>query len=137
MNCFECGKYADNLHHVIPKSMGGTKTIPLCGICHGVVHSRKAISASALTKAALKAKRARGEQTGGSIPYGYDVGADGVHLKKNTKEQIVIVFMNSLRSSGLSLRAIAQELHKRNIPTKQGKTWEGSTVSRIIKRSRR
>lgn len=39
MNCFECDS-TENIHqhHVIPRSLGGTKTIPLCGSCHGQAH---------------------------------------------------------------------------------------------------
>ena len=39
--CFECG-CDENIHdhHVVPKSKGGTKTIPLCGPCHGLVHGK-------------------------------------------------------------------------------------------------
>jgi len=33
------------------------------------------------TKAALAAKRARGEKTGGDVPYGYRVASDGSHLE--------------------------------------------------------
>ena len=36
--CFECGKEATEEHHVIPKSLGGTKTVPLCTKCHMKVH---------------------------------------------------------------------------------------------------
>jgi hypothetical protein len=37
--CFECG-CDENIHdhHVVPKSKGGTKTIPLCSNCHSIVH---------------------------------------------------------------------------------------------------
>jgi len=37
-DCFECGKEATEEHHVIPKSLGGTKTVPLCTKCHMKVH---------------------------------------------------------------------------------------------------
>jgi predicted transcriptional regulator len=39
--CFECGA-DENLHnhHVVPYVSGGTKTIPLCGDCHGKVHGK-------------------------------------------------------------------------------------------------
>ena len=37
--CFECGAPATERHHVVPASLGGTKTIPLCGDCHAKVHS--------------------------------------------------------------------------------------------------
>lgn len=36
--CFECGAPATERHHVVPASLGGTKTIPLCGDCHAKVH---------------------------------------------------------------------------------------------------
>jgi len=36
--CFECGNPATENHHVIPKSLGGTKTVPLCSLCHMKVH---------------------------------------------------------------------------------------------------
>lgn len=36
--CFECEAPATEQHHVIPESFGGTKTIPLCGKCHCLVH---------------------------------------------------------------------------------------------------
>jgi hypothetical protein len=39
--CFECGS-SENIHyhHIVPSTMGGTKTIPLCIVCHGKVHNR-------------------------------------------------------------------------------------------------
>tara|TARA_R110000868_G_scaffold3712_2_gene23041 strand:+ start:245 stop:709 length:465 start_codon:yes stop_codon:yes gene_type:complete len=39
--CFECGSVEDiHYHHIVPSSIGGTKTIPLCIICHGKVHNK-------------------------------------------------------------------------------------------------
>jgi hypothetical protein len=38
ITCFECGGDAQHNHHVIPKSLGGTRTVPLCHTCHGMVH---------------------------------------------------------------------------------------------------
>jgi hypothetical protein len=36
--CFECGHPAAQAHHVVPQSLGGTKTVPLCEKCHNLVH---------------------------------------------------------------------------------------------------
>lgn len=36
--CFECGAPKEEMHHIVPKSKGGKKTIPLCIDCHGIVH---------------------------------------------------------------------------------------------------
>ena len=38
MNCIECNKPAQEQHHVIPKSLGGNATVPLCNGCHAKVH---------------------------------------------------------------------------------------------------
>ena len=37
--CFECGANASENHHVVPRSLGGKNTIPLCRACHRTVHS--------------------------------------------------------------------------------------------------
>ena len=37
--CFECGAPSDYHHHVVPRSVGGTKTVPLCARCHGKIHN--------------------------------------------------------------------------------------------------
>lgn len=47
--CFECGNPADHNHHVVPRIFGGTKTVPLCVLCHGLVHERS-LSTSELIK---------------------------------------------------------------------------------------
>ena len=47
--CFECGKPSDIDHHVIPRSKGGTKTVPLCNKCHSIVHDAKLISIAELS----------------------------------------------------------------------------------------
>lgn len=39
--CFECGGVAHHQHHVVPRSQGGTKTIPLCVTCHGLAHGMR------------------------------------------------------------------------------------------------
>jgi len=36
--CFECGGLAEHEHHVVPESLGGTKTVPLCRSCHALAH---------------------------------------------------------------------------------------------------
>ncbi len=37
--CFECGAPAYADHFVVPRSMGGTKSIPLCYACYEKVHT--------------------------------------------------------------------------------------------------
>lgn len=49
MKCFECDNEAENEHHPIPKSLGGTKTIMLCQKCHDIAHSMTRTSTKYLT----------------------------------------------------------------------------------------
>ena len=40
--CFECGTDENIVfHHVVPISLEGTRTVPLCEYHHGLVHSKK------------------------------------------------------------------------------------------------
>lgn len=53
IKCFECdSKENIHNHHVIPKILGGTKTIPLCALCHGKVHDKDILKMSNLAKIA-------------------------------------------------------------------------------------
>ena len=52
--CFECGIDGEiHNHHVVPKSKGGTKTVPLCIICHGKIHGRDFLNHKQLTRQGL------------------------------------------------------------------------------------
>ncbi len=65
--CFECDKPAEFNHHVVPRSKGGTRTVPLCAKCHGKIHNRKFLHTSQMTKEGLARKIANGEYTGGEF----------------------------------------------------------------------
>lgn len=71
------------------------------------------------TKAALAAKRAKGQRIG-TVPYGYSAGPDGM-LVPNEAEQGVIRCIRALRAAGLSLRSIESELAKRGILSRSGR----------------
>jgi site-specific DNA recombinase len=58
----------------------------------------------ARTKAALAAKKAKGQRIGG-VPYGFSVDADG-QLVPNDAERVVIARARELSSQGLSFRGI-------------------------------
>lgn len=86
------------------------------------------------TRAALRAKARRGERTG-QIPYGKQLGADGIKLEVDDDELDTLALIESLRASGLSLRAIANHLTSQARPTKRGATaWQSSTVHALIQR---
>jgi hypothetical protein len=52
--CFECGNSPVEMHHIIPESKGGTKTIPLCVKCHGLVHDRDFVTHRRLRKEGIE-----------------------------------------------------------------------------------
>ena len=133
-HCFECGKTAEYDHHVVPRSLGGVKTLPLCGVCHGLVHGIKKVNVKNLTKTALAQKRINGEYTGGYVPYGFAMDGNG-KLCVDSVEVKVIDRIVKLRGGGASYTAIASELNAAGYRTKTGKNWFPQTVKNIVKRA--
>jgi hypothetical protein len=62
--CYECGEPKDDMHHIVPKSKGGTKTIPLCLKCHGLVHDRDFVRHRQLMLEGIMRAKALGKYTG-------------------------------------------------------------------------
>jgi len=136
MNCFECGRPAVYRHHVIPKSRGGKKTVPLCGVCHALVHGRLSLHTAELTRAALRSRRSSGMKTGGDIPFGYRVEAG--RLIPDADEQKTVRLVLDLAGKGESLRAICRKLEDAGVSRKNGsRTWHPQAVLRIIGRERK
>lgn len=135
--CFECAQPASHDHHVVPRSMGGTKTIPLCDHCHGLVHGISfndgVISHSALTSNAMQRQSVRGFAVG-TPPLGYAIGDDG-KLKMVAHEQHTIELIHELADEGLSVRKIAAKLNEWGALCR-GKRWHKTTVHRILSEHR-
>lgn len=62
--CFECGEPADHEHHVIPRVLGGTKTVALCEWHHGMVHDRSMVGHRRLVREGLDRARRAGKTLG-------------------------------------------------------------------------
>jgi len=132
-SCFECDAPADHHHHVVPRSLGGRRTVPLCGACHARAHGlddRTWAGHAGLTRAALQAKKARGELTG-TAPYGYRVASDGLTLEEDPVEAQAVAMLWGLRATGASIRKIADELTARGVPARGGR-WHPTTVARVL-----
>ena len=65
-----------------------------------------------------------GEKTGGEVPYGFDVDADG-RLTPNQSEQDALEAITDLRSRGWTLQAICDDMEARGVTTKTGYADEG------------
>jgi DNA invertase Pin-like site-specific DNA recombinase len=87
----------------------------------------------ARTKAALQAKKARGERVG-HIPFGMRLSADGVHLEEDPTEQETILKVEELQATGLSLRKIADYLNNNGILKREGTPWNHVNLHAICKR---
>jgi site-specific DNA recombinase len=87
------------------------------------------------TSMAMAHKKSNGERVG-EIPYGYTLAADGVNLVEVEIEQRAIAIIGRLKSLGMSLREIAAELDRQELPTKKGTgKWHHATIAGILKRS--
>ena len=83
------------------------------------------------TTEALSHKRTKGEKLGGSVPYGYVV-VDGV-LVEDPSEQALLALIRRYRADGLSLRAITEELARKNYQTRKGTPFQVNQIVRMLK----
>jgi DNA invertase Pin-like site-specific DNA recombinase len=83
---------------------------------------------------AMNHKRTKNERISGRLPYGYTLSDDGITLVTVTDENNVLSVIKELRSDGLSLRKIADELNTRGIVAKHGRPWKHSTIASLVKR---
>jgi hypothetical protein len=133
MNCFECDSADEiQMHHIVPRSLGGTKTVPLCSTCHGKAHQSN-MSKNSLTRAALGAIRASGRKTGGDVPYGFELLGDGRTLAPCAAERAVIERARELRAAGLSLRAVAGELARAGMLNRAGRPFHPPALATFCK----
>lgn len=78
--CFECGVETTGRHHVVPVSKGGTKVLPLCGVCHAIVHG--GVELSPLIRAGLDKARKAGVKLGPPIKATEDVARRATELRE-------------------------------------------------------
>ena len=131
--CFECDTTEHiHHHHVVPRSLGGTRTIPLCERCHGLVHSRNFISATTLTTTAMRAMKTAGLYTGGRVRYGYALAADGVTLTPCENEQATIAEARRLHAAGLSLRKVSANLARQGMFNRKGEPFAAVVVQQSL-----
>jgi DNA invertase Pin-like site-specific DNA recombinase len=82
------------------------------------------------TRAALRAKRARGERAG-AVPFGF-VALEGGRLVEDLDEQKALAFMREKRASGAGWKAIARALRASSFRPKRAKAWSPSSVRSIL-----
>ena len=97
----------------------------------------------ARTRAALAAKKARGERRG-SVPYGARVDPDSpersksglpCRLRPDPAELRALGSIRRWKAEGASLRAIARRLDEAGVPTKGGRPWAHTPVKDLLERA--
>jgi len=82
-------------------------------------------------KAALAAKRAKGEKLGGLAPYGFR--ADGLMLAPVEAEQAVIGEVRALAGAGASQRQIAAQLTAKGFVGRTGAPFQKTQIARMLR----
>jgi hypothetical protein len=148
--CFECGTTEDlNEHHVIPRSRGGTKTIPLCYSCHCRAHGRdsKGLEHGRLIREGIKRRHERNPSARSRWGAGHSEEAaarsvklmhEGIQRKADNFAFNYGRLASTAYSEGLSYRAVAAMLNDAGIQTPRGKSkWSAPTTRALILRYRK
>jgi DNA invertase Pin-like site-specific DNA recombinase len=88
---------------------------------------------AARTRAALAAKRQRGERVSRFTPYGTALAADGRTLTASDEERDTLDRIQAFRVAGLSLRGIADQLNLLGLRTRSGSLWRRQYVHAMLK----
>ena len=147
--CVACG--ADDigaleLHHLVPRSHGGTddetNLITLCSPCHGKVHGvRRDVRLSAITKQRMAIAKQRGVKFGRpDMNFGrYAHKASRLSVATRQRKAMehyaaMAPILAEIQADGIaSLRKIAEELNRRKIRTSRGNEWSALQVSRVLR----
>lgn len=76
------------------------------------------------TRAAIRAKAARGERYSGALPYGFQLAADGRMLEPCERERKILALMREARIDlGLTWLEMARLLNREGYRTRRGTSW--------------
>jgi DNA invertase Pin-like site-specific DNA recombinase len=122
---------------VVSAAGEGSGTTPADGFMRTVIdgaaqYERALIRAR--TTAALAVIRARGQKTGGGVPYGFALAADGRTLVAVEDEQATIARAHVLAAAGRSLRAVAAQLAAEGHVSRTGRPFAAVQVARMLDR---
>ena len=138
--CWECDTKTENIHHhhVVPRSRGGTKTVPLCIACHSKAHhTNMNMEHSTLVKAGMRQARKNGSKIGN--PRIQDAARKGRQsMAKRSKRYVeeTVEIIKEIKCAGvITLTGIAKALNARGISTARGKTWTHAHVLYILRKS--
>jgi DNA invertase Pin-like site-specific DNA recombinase len=85
------------------------------------------------TKAALAAKRARGERAG-AVPFGFRLGTDGRSLLDNDGERAALARVHALRAAGMTIRGIVATLASEGLRSRSGRPFVRGSIENLLRR---
>lgn len=94
-------------------------------------HYRRLISEK--TRDALARLRTQHRRVSGRLPYGYQLGPDGLHLEAHAGEQVVLGLVATFAAGGLSLRRISARLAAAGILARSGRPFTASTLAPMVR----
>jgi DNA invertase Pin-like site-specific DNA recombinase len=113
----------------------GNGSTPADEFMRGVIDSASRYERAlirARTTAALAVIRARGQKTGGGIPYGYRLDVDGRTLVAVESEQATVTRARALAAEGRSLRAVAAGLAADGHTSRAGRPFAAVQIARML-----
>lgn len=96
---------------------------------------REAISER--TTDALHHLKSQGRKTGGDMPYGFTLAADGTPLMADSDEQAMLDAIRNARQRGLSQRGVVAEFTRQGFVTRKGPAFSLMQVQRIMQQAQR
>jgi len=84
------------------------------------------------TSEAMGYVKSQGHKTGGDVPYGFTVAADGKTLVADAEEQAMLQAIRTARSQGYSQRQVGAELASQGCTTRKGTPLILRQVQRIM-----
>ena len=79
--------------------------------------------------------RSQGHKTGGDVPYGFILAADGKTLVADEEEQTMLEAIRSARRQGYSQRQVVAELAQQGFTTRKGTPLILRQVQRIMEQA--
>jgi len=136
--CWECEAAGVPIHnhHPVPRSRGGTKTIPLCEPCHSKAHHRKKnMNTSTLSKEAMAKAKARGATFGNP-----NILTDAQPLGVKAKQASASTFNSGVKSLAAELRttgcktvvSLVVKLNEMGIRNRSGTYWTYNNLYRVL-----
>jgi hypothetical protein len=111
----------------------------LCFICHGRAHElRRRLNSSAITKAALAARKAQGVRLGNptNLHIAARMGAAANRKLAEDFARNVMPVVEQLRRAGTTtLQGIARALNERGVRTAHGGAWYATSVRNLLARA--